>query len=144
MAVSGDTMFRFWLHFHPLLILLALLIPFTVAGALVHWLQCRPPLSGWMQKRAFAAPTFVAVSTLFALYAGFLLANAIGQKARALQAVENESAAMLMLGIDSEAAGGNGTAIRDAIRAYARSVGGRGMAAHAAGAAAARPPNRRC
>lgn len=115
-------MFRFWLHFHPFLILVMLLALFAAFGALVHWLQCYSPLRPRLQKCGFAAPTFVAVSTLFALFAGFLLAGAMTQKDRALQAVQNESAALISLAVDSEAARTSGEAIRGAIRDYARSV----------------------
>lgn len=115
-------MFRFWLHFHPLLVLLALLFVFSVAGGLIHWLQSRSPWHWGLERRALAAPTFVAVSTLFALFAAFLLANVVAQKNRALQAVQNESAALLTLGIDSEIAGPSGPIIRKAIVSYARSV----------------------
>jgi len=115
-------MFRFWLHYHPLLILLVLLLVFAVAGGLIHWLQCISPLRERIAKCALAAPTFVAVSTLFALFAGFLLANVVAQKNRALEAVQNESAALLTLIVDSEAARGSGGAIRVAIRTYAQAV----------------------
>ncbi len=64
----------------------------------------------------------MAVSTLFALFAGFLLADVMAQKHRALQTVETESAALLTLGIDSEAARASGGAIRAGIHAYARSL----------------------
>jgi hypothetical protein len=114
--------FRFWLHHHPLLILIELMLVFAVSGSLIHWLQCRSPLRAQMRRRPFAAPTFASVSTLFALFAGFLLANAIGQKTRALQAVQTEAAALMTLRIDGEAVGAAGAAIRDAAAAYARSV----------------------
>lgn len=115
-------MFRFWLQFHPLLILPALLFLFALSGSLIHWLQCRSPLSPRIEKRALGLPTFVAVSTLFALFAGFLLADTMTQKNRASQAVQTESAALLGLRIASETANGRGEAIRSAIAAYARSV----------------------
>jgi hypothetical protein len=115
-------LFRFWLHFHPLLILLVLALIFAAAGGLIHWLQCRSRFAPRFQKGALAAPTFVAVSTLFALFAGFLLADVMAQKHRALQTVETEGAALLTLGIDSEAARASGGAIRATIHAYAHSV----------------------
>jgi hypothetical protein len=115
-------MFRFWLHFHPLLILLTLLLLFAASGAVVHWLQCHSRLRPRILKCGVAAPTFVAVSTLFALFASFLLAGGMAQKSRALQAVQNESAALISLNVDSEAAKTGGESIRSAIRDYARSV----------------------
>jgi hypothetical protein len=114
-------MFRFWLNVHPILVLLVLLFVFALAGGAVHWLQCRSRLRAACAKRALTAPTFVAVSTLFALYAGFLLAQVIGQKNEAMRAVQAESAALQSLAIDGAAAGGN-AAIRAAVGAYARSV----------------------
>jgi len=104
------------------MILLVLAALFAAAGSLSHWLQCRSRFAPRFQPRALAAPTFVAVSTLFALFAGFLLADVMAQKHRAVQAVETESAALLTLGIDSEAARTHGGAIRAGIHAYARSV----------------------
>jgi hypothetical protein len=114
-------MFRFWLQFHPLLILLALLFIFAAFGSLVHWLQCRSPLRERIARGALGLPTFVAVSTLFALFAAFLLSGTITQKDRASATVQAESAALLGLGVYSESAHG-GEDIRAAIRAYARSV----------------------
>lgn len=117
-------MFRFWLHFHPLLMLLALLFVFGVSGCIVHWVQCRSRLRPRIQKCALAAPTFVGVSTLFALFAAFLLAGEIAQKTRAIEAVESEGAALVSLAVDSELAAKGGDAIRGAIRNYAQSVVG--------------------
>ncbi len=114
-------MFRFWLHFHPLMILLALVFVFSVAGGLLHWLQCRSPLRHAMKASMLTAASFVAVSTLFALFAGFLLAQVVSQKSTALRAVQTESAALQTLAIDSAASSG-GNAIRAAIGGYTRSV----------------------
>jgi hypothetical protein len=115
-------MFRFWLQFPPLLVLPGLLFFFALAGGIIHWLQCRSRLSARIANGALGLPTFVAVSTLFALFAGFLLADTMTRKDRASQAVQTESAALLGLGIGSEMSDGNGAAIRAAIRVYARSV----------------------
>jgi hypothetical protein len=114
-------MFRFWLHVHPILVLFELVFVIGLSGLAMHWLQCRSRWRDFYAKRALAAPTFVAVSTLFALYAGFLLAQVIAQKSTALQAVQTESAALQTLAIDSEASAG-GAAIRAAVHAYAGSV----------------------
>jgi len=115
-------MVRFWLHFHPLLILPGLLLLFMVTGGIIHWLQCRSPLSERIARGALGLPTFVAISTLFALFAAFLLADTMTRKQRASQAVQTESAAILGLGIASEMAGDAGAEIRAAIRAYAESA----------------------
>lgn len=114
-------MFRFWLHFHPLMVLVALTFVFSVAGVLLHWLQCRSPLRHAMKASMLTAASFVAVSTLFALFAGFLLAQVVSQKSTALRAVQTESAALQTLAIDSAASQG-GEAIRAAISDYTRSV----------------------
>jgi hypothetical protein len=115
-------MIRFWLQFHPLAILAGLLVLFLFTGALIHWIQQRSPLSARLREGALGLPTFVAVSTLFALFAAFLLADTMARKERASQAVQTESAAILGLAIASEAANASGTAIRTAILAYADSV----------------------
>jgi len=115
-------MFRFWLQFPPLLVLPALLFAFALSGGIIHWLQCRSRFSPRIGNGALGLPTFVAVSTLFALFAGFLLADTMTRKDRASQAVQTESAALLGLGVGSEMANGNGAAIRAAIRIYARSA----------------------
>ena len=115
-------MVRFWLHFHPLLILPGLLLLFMVSGSIIHWLQCRSPLRERMARGALGLPTFVAVSTLFALFAAFLLADTMTRKQRASQAVQTESAAILGLGIASEIAAGTREQIHAAVRAYAESV----------------------
>jgi len=115
-------MFRFWLQFPPLLVLPTLLFVFALSGGIIHWLQCRSRLSARIGNGALGLPTFVAVSTLFALFAGFLLADTMTRKDRASQAVQTESAALLGLGVGSEMANDNGAAIRAAIRVYARSV----------------------
>lgn len=114
-------MFRFWLHLHPLLVLAELTFIFTASGIFIHWLQCRSPLGKHIAKGALGLPTFVAVSTLFALFAAFLLAGTMTQKDRASVAVQAESAALLGLGMSSETAGGRHD-IQKAIRAYAHSV----------------------
>jgi hypothetical protein len=115
-------MIRFWLHFHPLLILPGLLLLFMVTGGIIHWLQCRSGFSERIARGALGLPTFVAVSTLFALFAAFLLADTMARKERASQAVQKESAAIIGLSIASEMADGAGVEIRAAIRAYADSV----------------------
>jgi hypothetical protein len=115
-------MFRFWLQLHPLAILPALLLVFLCSGAVIHWLQHRSALSARFKHGALGLPTFVAVSTLFALFAAFLLADTMARKDRASQAVQNESAAILGLGIASETAGTSGEQIRAAVVAYADSV----------------------
>jgi len=114
-------MFRFWLHFHPLMVLVALTFVFSVAGALLHWLQCRSPLRHAMKASMLTAASFVAVSTLFGLFAGFLLAQVVSQKSTALRAVQTESAALQTLAIEGAASQG-GEAIRAAISGYTRSV----------------------
>ncbi|MDO8838405.1 MAG: DUF4239 domain-containing protein [Parvibaculum sp.] len=115
-------MFRFWLQFHPLLILPALIFIFAVSGGIIHWLQCRSPLRGRLVNGSLGLPTYVAVSTLFALFAAFLLADTMARKDRAAEAVQTEAAALLGLAVGSETAGEGGDAIRAAIRAYAGSV----------------------
>jgi hypothetical protein len=115
-------MIRAWLQLHPLAILPALLLVFLCIGAVIHWLQHHSPWSARLKQGALGLPTFVAVSTLFALFAAFLLADTMARKERASQAVQSESAAILGLGIASEAAGAGGETIRAAILAYADSV----------------------
>jgi hypothetical protein len=115
-------MFRFWIHFPPLLLLLFMLLMFGATGGLIHWLQARSRFRPAILKATLAGPTFGAVSVLFALFAGFLLANVVAQKNRALQAVEVESGALMMLSIDSEAAGAAGAAVRETVQAYAQSL----------------------
>lgn len=114
-------MFRFWLHFHPLLILLVLLFVFTVSGFIIHWLQSHSPLRDRFRKYALAPQIFATTSTLFALFAGFLLANLVAQKNAALQAVETEATALLALEVMA-GRGDEGDAVREVLRAYAKSV----------------------
>jgi hypothetical protein len=106
-----------------LLVLLFLLLLFALAGAFVHWLQCRSPFRARLADGALGLPTFVAVSTLFALFAAFLLSGTMTQKDLASRAVQSESAALLGLGVGSEAANDGGKT-REAIRVYAGSVVG--------------------
>jgi hypothetical protein len=115
-------LFRFWLQFHPLLILPVLLILFLASGALIHWLQLHSPLSARLKGGALGLPTFVAVSTLFALFAAFLLADTMARKERASQAVQTESAAIFGLGVASETTTASAGRIRAAILDYADSV----------------------
>ncbi|TVQ03230.1 MAG: DUF4239 domain-containing protein [Roseinatronobacter sp.] len=115
-------MIRFWFELHPLLILGYLLSLFLASGALIHWLQFHSPLSARFKSAALGLPTFVAVSTLFALFAGFLLADTMGRKDRASQAVQTESAALFGLGVASEITMASGERIRAAILDYADSV----------------------
>lgn len=111
-----------WFQFHPLLILLFLLILFLTSGALIHWLQFHSPLSARLKGGALGLPTFVAVSTLFALFAAFLLADTMSRKDRASQAVQTESAAIFGLGVASETTAASGGRIRAAILNYSDSV----------------------
>ncbi|APX94698.1 hypothetical protein BWR19_18210 [Halomonas sp. 1513] len=115
-------MIRFWFEFHPLLILPLLLIVFLASGALIHWVQFHSPLSARLKGGALGLPTFVAVSTLFALFAAFLLADTMDRKERASQAVQTESAAIFGLGVASETTTASGDRIRAAIVDYADSV----------------------
>lgn len=115
-------MIRFWFEFHPLVILPLLLILFLASGALIHWLQLHSPLSARFKGGALGLPTFVAVSTLFALFAAFLLADTMARKDRASQAVQTESAALFGLGVASERTMDSEERIRTAILAYADSV----------------------
>lgn len=115
-------LFRFCLQFHPLLILPVLLILFLASGAVIHWLQLHSPLSARLKGGALGLPTFVAVSTLFALFASFLLADTMAQKERASKAVQIESAAILGLSVASETTTASGGRIRTAILDYADSV----------------------
>lgn len=115
-------MIRFWFEFHPLLILTLLLILFLASGALIHWLQFHSPLSARFKGGALGLPTFVAVSTLFSLFAAFLLADTMDRKERASQAVQTESAAIFGLGVASETTMASGERIRAAILDYADSV----------------------
>lgn len=115
-------LFRFWLQFHPLLILPVLLILFLASGAVIHWLQLHSPLSARLKGGALGLPTFVAVSTLFALFAAFLLADTMARKERASQAVQTESAAIFGLGVASETTTASAGRIRAAILDYADSV----------------------
>ncbi|HAC59285.1 MAG TPA: hypothetical protein DCF73_13155 [Rhodobiaceae bacterium] len=118
---GGQGMFRFWLHFHPLLVLPVLIFIFSVSGGFIHWLQCHSPFRESFRKYALAPQIFATTSTLFALFAGFLLANLVAQKNAALQAVETETTALLALeviaGRESES-----DALREALRAYAEAV----------------------
>jgi hypothetical protein len=113
---------RFWLQYHPLVILPGLLLLFLLSGAVIHWLQHRSPFSARLKAGALGLPTFVAVSTLFALFAAFLLADTISRTARASNAVQAESAALLGLGIASESTTVGGDQIRAAMLAYVDSV----------------------
>jgi hypothetical protein len=115
-------MFQFWIHFPPFLVLVFLIFLFGVTGYFFHWLQARSRFRPAIQMAALVGPTFGAISVLFALFAGFLLANVVAQKNRALQAVEVEGGALMMLEINSEAAGAAGAGVREAVRAYARTV----------------------
>ena len=115
-------MIRLWFEFHPLLILLFLLILFLASGALIHWLQFHSSLSNRLKGSALGLPTFVAVSTLFALFASFLLADTMARKDRASQAVQTESAAIFGLGVASETTMDSEGRIRAAILDYADSV----------------------
>lgn len=115
-------MIRFWFELHPLLILGYLLSLFLFSGALIHWLQFRSPFSARLKGAALGLPTFVAVSTLFALFAGFLLADTMARKDRASEAVQTESAALFGLGIASEVTGAGGARVHAAIVGYADSV----------------------
>ena len=121
-ASRRNAMIRFWFEFHPLLILPFLLTLFLVSGALIHWLQFHSRLSARLKGGALGLPTFVAVSTLFALFAAFLLADTMARKDRASQAVQTESAALFGLGIASETTMASGDRIRAAILDYADSV----------------------
>lgn len=115
-------MIRFWFDLPPLLMLGFLLSVFLAGGALIHWLQFHSPLNAHFKRAALGLPTFVAVSTLFALFAAFLLADTMARKDRASQAVQTESAALFGLGVASEATGANGERIHAALHNYAKSV----------------------
>ena len=115
-------MFRFWLQFHPLLVLLVLLAIFAMSGAVTHWLQCRSRLSGRFADGALGLPTFVAISTLFALFAAFLLADTMARNNSAQQAVEAEAAALLGLAVASETTPEGGGELRAALSGYATLV----------------------
>jgi hypothetical protein len=115
-------MFRFWLQFHPLLILCVMIGVFTVSGAVIHWLQC---YSRWRERLANAAlglPTFVSISTLFALFAAFLLADTMERHMTAQRAVDMEAGALLGLMVGSASMEEGGQEIRTAIRDYGRLV----------------------
>lgn len=115
-------MFRFWLHFSPLLLLLGLGATLASTAALIHWLQCRSPLSRHFGSRIPAANFPVTITVMFGLFTGFLLANMVQQKNQALGVVRDEAGALSLLKIGSEAAKGAGPAIRNAVDAYAKSV----------------------
>ncbi|MBD3895024.1 DUF4239 domain-containing protein [Halomonas sp. ML-15] len=115
-------MIRFWFEFHPLVILPLLLALFLASGALIHWLQFHSPFSTRLKGAALGLPTFVAISTLFALFAAFLLADTMDRKGRASQAVQTESAALFGLGVASETTMASEGRIRAALLDYADSV----------------------
>lgn len=115
-------MFRFWLQFHPLLVLLVLLFIFAVSGSITHWLQCRSRLSGRFADGALGLPTFVSISTLFALFAAFLLADTMARNNAAQQAVEAEAAALLGLAVAAETMPQGETGLRAAISGYGKLV----------------------
>lgn len=115
-------MFRFWLHFPPLLTLLGLSVVFAVAAVLTYWLLCASPWSKRFDGRVPTAPFPVAIAVIFALYTGFLLANMVDQKNRAVRIVQDEGQALSLLQIGSETAKTTGQSIRDAVNAYAQSV----------------------
>lgn len=114
-------MLRFWLHFHPLLVLLVLVFVFSVSGGLIHWLQSHSPFRTSFRKYGLAPQVFATTSVLFALFAGFLLGNLVSQKNNALQAVQTEATALLALGAVA-GAGEEGDTVRHAAHAYARLV----------------------
>ncbi|MEQ8268188.1 MAG: hypothetical protein RH982_13410 [Parvibaculum sp.] len=119
-------MFRFWLQFHPLLILPVLIFVFSLSGGLIHWFQGHSPLRENVRKYVLAPQVFATTSMLFALFAGFLLAGLIAQKNSGLQAVETEAAALVTLAtIDSKSAPDAKmelAGIGKAVRLYAASV----------------------
>jgi hypothetical protein len=115
-------MFRFWLHFPPLPTLLGLAVIFAGAAALFYWLQCRSPLARQFSGGIPTASFPVAIAVMFSLFTGFLLANMVDQKNRALDTVRDEAQSLSLLQIASETAKSTGPAIRTAIAAYARSV----------------------
>ena len=115
-------MFRFWLHFPPLLVLLGLGLVFAVSAVLTYWLLCRSRWSKAFDSRIPTAAFPVAIAVIFALFTGFLLANMVDQKNRAVRIVRDEGQALSLLQIGSETAKTTGQSIRDAIEAYARSV----------------------
>jgi len=115
-------MVSFWLQFHPLFILPGLLLLFTFSGGLIHWLQSRSPWRDSFAKYALAPQAFATTSVLFALFAGFLLANIMTHKDRALRAVQLEVAALRSLDLHAAAMPAHGAAVHGAVRDYARSV----------------------
>lgn len=115
-------MFRFWLEFPPAYVLLWLLAIFAASGLLIHWLCCRSRFSGRIRQCTLATPFISSIAVLFALFLGFLLANAISQKNRAFQAVQTESTALLVLNGQREAMLAQTGAIREAIFDYAQAV----------------------
>ena len=115
-------MFRFWLQFHPLLVLLVLLAIFTVSSIATHWLQCHSRLSVRFAGGALGLPTSVSISTLFALFAAFLLADTMARNNGAQQAVEAEVAALMGLAVASETIPEGGAELRAAISSYATLV----------------------
>lgn len=115
-------MFRFWLHFPPLLVLLGLSLVFAVSAVFTYWLLCRSRLSKHFDSRIPTAAFPVAIAVIFALFTGFLLANMVDQKNRAVRIVRDEGQALSLLQIGSETAKTTGPSIREAIEAYARSV----------------------
>lgn len=115
-------MFRFWIQLDPLLILLVVIGIFALSGAIIHWLQF---YSGWRKRLvngALGLPTFVSISTLFALFAAFLLADTMERHMTAQQAVDREASALLGLAIGSNSMPKGGEEIRSAIHDYARLV----------------------
>jgi hypothetical protein len=119
---EGTVMFRLWLQFPAPFILLWLLIFFAVSGAIIHVVCCRSRWSPAIKTSTLAAPYFVSISVLFALFLGFLLANAVSQKNRAFHAVQSEGTALRVLDLHAAAAPSATNAIRGAIRAYAQSA----------------------
>lgn len=112
-------MFRFWIQLDPLLILLVVIGIFALSGAIIHWLQF---YSGWRKRLvngALGLPTFVSISTLFALFAAFLLADTMERHMTAQQAVDKEASALLGLVIGSNSMPKGGEEIRAAIHDYA-------------------------
>jgi hypothetical protein len=115
-------MFRFWLHFPPLVTLLGLSVVFAVPAVLTYWLLCRSAVSKRFDDRIPTAAFPVAIAVIFALFTGFLLANMVDQKNRAVRIVRDEGQALSLLKLGSETANTTGPSIRKAVDAYARSV----------------------